>query len=87
MCVLSCTCEYWFLWKPEEDIESLKVGTAGICELSGKGFGYLTQVLYKNCMLLTTELYLKFKSLVFKKLNETVSIIFLGMKMYMYYLT
>lgn len=87
MCVLSCACEYWFLWKPEEDTESLKVGTAGICELSGRGFGDLTQVLCKNCMLLTTELYLKFESLIFKKLNETVSIIFLGVKMYMYYLT
>lgn len=59
MCVLSCACEYRFLWKTEEDIESLKVGTAGICELSGRDFGDLTQVLYRNCMLLSTELYLK----------------------------
>lgn len=76
MCVLSCTREYRFLWKPEEDIESLKVGVTGICELSVRDFGHLTQVLNKNYMLLTTELYLKLKSSIFKKLNKTVSIIF-----------
>lgn len=49
VCVLSCACEYRFLWKPEEDIESLKVGATSSCELSGRDFGDLTQVLYKNC--------------------------------------
>lgn len=51
--------------------------------------GILLRFSIRTVMLLTTELYVKLKSSLFKKLNETVSIIFLGVKMHSYkhYLT